>query len=399
MTSQLAWLDQDERQRRRMHAVLELFKDDGTVDELGVGSVRDAVADILFPATSVLHTRARYLLFIPWLLQRAARSAQPDTAAAEFRRLEVRLIYALLAGGEFGGVIGAQAKEKLKRMPSAAYWAALGTYGIRTWSTTIDGHFRAAAAEQRTVGPRSLIDEDGSVVEASTTGLHPDVPPEPDGLLSATDFALTSDEAAFLADRITSADRSSLMAWLLNRPNHTATEAIWQHPELGSFPPFLRDLVDQGRRFSFAIHGAPIIYNLMLAEQIRNDEFVDRYRAMYDTWLVDVGEERIFDDWDVATLWALLGERGRSISPATRLFVDRWTQVAAEQVSPLDDRARRLVRDRETFLKGGRARLVNRAAQDAWRGDSGLVRLDYRWGVATRYLDDIDAARALGEAT
>lgn len=397
MVSQLAWLDQDEGQRRRMHAVLELFKDDGTVDELGVGSVRDAVADILFPATSVLHTRARYLLFIPWLLQRAARSAQPDAAAAEFRRLEVRLIYALLNGGEFGGVIGAQAKDKLKRMPSAAYWAALGSYGIRTWGTTINGHFRAAAAEQRSIGPGSVVDESGSVVAAATTGLHPDLPPEPDGLLNAAGFALTTQEAAFLTDRIVSADRSSLMAWLLSRPTHTPSEQIWRHPLFGSFPPFLRDLVDHGRRFSVTVHGAPIIYNLMLAEQIRSDELVDRYRAMYNTWLVEVEDEQVFDNWEVASLWALLGERGRTISPTTRLFVNRWVQLAAEELSPLDERARRLVRDRETFLKGGRARLANRAALDSWRGDSGLVRLDYRWGVATRYLNDIDAARALGE--
>ncbi len=65
VTSQIAWVDHDDSQRRRMLAVIELFKEEGTVDELGIGAIRDAIADILFPGTSVLHTRTRYLLFIP----------------------------------------------------------------------------------------------------------------------------------------------------------------------------------------------------------------------------------------------------------------------------------------------------------------------------------------------
>jgi hypothetical protein len=47
-----------------MLEVVDLFKQEGTVDELGIGSIRDALADALFPGTSVLHTRLRYVLFI-----------------------------------------------------------------------------------------------------------------------------------------------------------------------------------------------------------------------------------------------------------------------------------------------------------------------------------------------
>jgi Family of unknown function (DUF6361) len=77
MSSTFGWLDADNEQRRRMLEVVDLFKEEGTVDELGIGSMRDAIADVLFPGTSVLHTRLRYVLFIPWLLQRAAHKATP----------------------------------------------------------------------------------------------------------------------------------------------------------------------------------------------------------------------------------------------------------------------------------------------------------------------------------
>src|SRR3954447_24392360 len=96
MPSTLAWLDHDEAERRRMQEVVELFRERDTVDELGIGSVRDAFSDLLFPGTSVLHTRARYLLFIPWVyLDLERKTVGSAQAAAAARRAEVRLIEAL----------------------------------------------------------------------------------------------------------------------------------------------------------------------------------------------------------------------------------------------------------------------------------------------------------------
>ena len=47
MASTFGWLDTDSEQRRKMLEVVELFKEEGTVDELGIGSIRDALADSL----------------------------------------------------------------------------------------------------------------------------------------------------------------------------------------------------------------------------------------------------------------------------------------------------------------------------------------------------------------
>jgi hypothetical protein len=67
MSSNFAWLDYDARERRAMLGIVDLFREKGTVDELGLGVIRDAFADRLFPGTSTLHSRARYWLFVPWL--------------------------------------------------------------------------------------------------------------------------------------------------------------------------------------------------------------------------------------------------------------------------------------------------------------------------------------------
>ena len=49
MTSSLTWLDYSERDRRRAVDVIDLFRESGTVDELGVASVRNSFSDLFFP--------------------------------------------------------------------------------------------------------------------------------------------------------------------------------------------------------------------------------------------------------------------------------------------------------------------------------------------------------------
>lgn len=73
MTSVLAWLDFSERDQRRARELIQLFLQPESRDELGIGTVRDALSDLLFPGISVIQTRARYFLFTPWLFKEGAR--------------------------------------------------------------------------------------------------------------------------------------------------------------------------------------------------------------------------------------------------------------------------------------------------------------------------------------
>ena len=72
--SAFVWLDYSERERRKMLDVVDLFREHDTRDELGIGSVRDAFADLFFPGTSTIMTRARYFLLVAWTYQRLEKS-------------------------------------------------------------------------------------------------------------------------------------------------------------------------------------------------------------------------------------------------------------------------------------------------------------------------------------
>jgi len=65
MPSTFSWLDYSDHERRRVLDVVELFGEKTTVDEIGIGSVRDAFADAWFPGTSTIQTTAKYFLLVP----------------------------------------------------------------------------------------------------------------------------------------------------------------------------------------------------------------------------------------------------------------------------------------------------------------------------------------------
>lgn len=121
MTTTFAWLDYSERDRRRALDVVDLLRDPGTVDELGLGTVRDAFADLLFPGTSTIQTRARYFLFVPWIYLEMERLRVPSSqVTSRASKAEFALIDGLVESGESEGVIGIQARRTLKRLPATS---------------------------------------------------------------------------------------------------------------------------------------------------------------------------------------------------------------------------------------------------------------------------------------
>src|SRR6478609_9473752 len=96
LAATLTWLDHDATDRDRMNRILSLFRERDTRDELGIGVIRDLLADELFPGTSTIQTRLRYMLFVPWIYQRLeARDSSLDQLRDEDRNIEVKLGLAL----------------------------------------------------------------------------------------------------------------------------------------------------------------------------------------------------------------------------------------------------------------------------------------------------------------
>ena len=386
MTSRFGWLDHDDTQRAQMMEVVKLFQDQGSVDELGIGSIRDAFSDFFFPGTSVLHTRARYLLFIPWLLADVARKGRSvDDSRKALRAAEVKLIRSLLAGGEQAGVIGSQAQDELKTMPSQVYWPALGRLGLRRWDVTIDGYFRNASQRAARSTEVSSADADSARLDL---GLDSNLPSPPDDLLSATTFDLTADEADTLKTVFMRLPSASLMGWLAAHAESAAGEWVWQHPQLADLPAEHRTRVDHARRLHSVWHGAPLLYNRMLGGLVDDPQTVEDYTGQIKKWEQEVSDTGALNDWSRQEFWSVVRALNPRIGAPTVAFVNQWIDLV-EAGEHSSRRAEQLVRERELRLKGRRSRLAYPDARAGWSGNAGLVRLDYRWRVAQRFLSDV----------
>lgn len=387
--SSLAWIDFDEAERQRAQRIMALFQERESRDELGLGAIRDSIADHLFPGTSTIQTRLRYMFFIPWILRRLeGRDGMASQLSAEGRAMEIRLSDALKAGGETSGVIGRDAGARLQRLPSSVYWAGLGAWGIRQFPGSRETYY-ATLPTLRRRRQRSEVEAEG-FEDLQTGSWHPGLPDAPSDFLDTASFTLTDDEAQFIRDRLVASAPTSLLAWLARQSDDGQCAYIWQHPSLGDFPAAARRLVEHADIFSGVIHGASLLYNLQLAELRAREDWIDLYRGRLAEWAAELDDQRLAA-WALADFWREVDHPTHTIRPALVRFVQDWVVLARTGVAELPDSepARALVRDRERRLKTSQSRFANHAVRDRWGGASGADRLSFRWGQAQSHLGDL----------
>ena len=399
----LAWLDYSETDQRRAREILAPFLVRESRDELGLGRIRDTLSDTLFPGTSFLLTRARYLLFVPWLYREGARRGHGGPKLTQWvQRHERQLIGALHRGGDHAGLIGLFAGAAVRILPSSIYWNTLRRFGI----------LRREGTEGQVAGLRQISrpqDEATEFLEHSDSVWAPSTPSAPDDFFDyeICNFTLTQDEATWLAERIVDAVPDSLLQFLVMRGKRQSSNAryAWDEPEAAAAEGPVRDALDEARRFAIAMHGAALLYNLLLAERAEEVRLSghegrrDQYKSRLDEWQEDFQEINA-GAWDLNGLWALVGTQGRPAALPTRSFVCEWVDLARESGGrPADDgRARELIRRREHLQKRGQARLSNDKLMRQWGGASGSGRLNFRWPVVRRILNEIVDGRENGHA-
>ncbi|GAA3232851.1 DUF6361 family protein [Dactylosporangium siamense] len=386
MASALSWLDSSRADQQRMRELLNLFSNTESRDELGIGQVRDAFSDMLFPGISTLHTRARYLLIVPWCFQDAqGRRLRGNATSARVSRNERTVISALIRAGRPEGMVGRYTGVKVRTLPSTIYATALTTFGIRTGEEPVT---RSAA-------------ETEELAELRTGMWHPTLPDPPAGFPTELDGELTlgPDEARWLRECMLARVPNTLLAHLLAPERWPALEA--DHPwddavTAGASPEITRAALHAGR-FSLAIHGAALLYNLLVAERyeaaglIKHAAPVDLYRALLADWAVELAG---LSAWNRAEMWSQVIEVNPRIATnlTARRFIDLWLDAVATggiREVRKEQSLRTLIGERERSVKKSQSRLTNEKLLRNWSGASGSARLVYRWPQARSMLMDI----------
>jgi len=398
MPSLLAWVDFSDEERRYMHELLRNFRDRDIREELGLGPIRDSIADTMFPGTTTLQTRAKYMLFVPWMFM---KREEKETTSARIKVLsrkdEVRLIYKLMDSQE-KGIIGIRARERLSILPSYIYWTGLSTWGIRLFNGSIDQYFDSLDDFYKRRKQARIADAEGEEEENTFGNWDWKLVKETD-FLERPSFSLSASEAGYLRNRIITNCAGSLLSFFIKRGKPIkAAEFVWDLTDKLSLSKDLYYLVNHARNFSEIMNGAALLYNHMLARKKNDKEHIEKYEAELENWNIKLRSRISYlKKWNLDEFWKAIRdcnkEKNRTIKESTENFVNKWINIALKR-RPIrklikDGNALNLICEQEIHVKGALARLQNREMLENWSGESGAGQLDFRWRNAQVIIRDI----------
>lgn len=390
---QLGWIDFSKEDRQKALDVINLLSEQGAVDELGIGIVRDAFANYFFPGTSTIQTRAKYFLIVPYILREAIDGRYGKDVNRILRAIDAEEkecgIKLLEVNPKAEGVIGTRVLPKgwVARKPSDIYWNGIRTYGIFCDYGLSIPEYVSLAVKLNTqkssakLGNRNDEAEEnekddsdaGDIMNVSFWNL----PIYHDNWRDSLTIELTNEEAVYLDKQIQKSTKGSLLEYVLkNRIDMNKYE------DFASMAADLSEKVEEklaymmklACEFNNLVYMARVRFNVMLSEE-ENEVAIsewDRLKTQVKRRAkVDIGA--VFNELELH-------------NPGTYLFLSKLQ----EAFKALDiDAADELIKKRERQLKGINRAKLNRTKEfdhSKWVGGG---ELDYRFSNARRIINDI----------
>jgi len=163
MSPTLGWTTLSREQMRQVERSLTNSIQD-TRDEVGFLILHQGFADRFFPGTSVLHTRIRYVFFVPWIYHTAVKLRRRGrTLEGTIRDLLIQLAIRLNKKEPTGVIGGDKPGELTSQPPDRVYWSALRTWGLLL--PGVDSRSEALRRLEQQSGIRSARDDDGGFLD------------------------------------------------------------------------------------------------------------------------------------------------------------------------------------------------------------------------------------------
>ena len=388
---QLGWIDFSKTERSKVLGVLELLGQ-GTLDELGIAAIRDGFANLFFPGTSTIQTRAKYFFLVPYIMKTLERSGVGDPR--QLKKIldeEERSCGQLLLdqNEDENGLIGSRSLKDggwVKRAPSDIYWAGLRRYGIfLNPRLSIFEYLKASCVlldkknTLRIFGNRETGTEGDFCDDQDAGSLQNmrfwNIPTyRPDWKESLT-MKLTAEEAKFLRTQILDTCGGSLLAYILENREVLACERFEDLEGFAAeFPEQLQQDYHLAVEFSDFLFAIRTVYNIMVSDgknEAANQIFAEEKERYPQYAQIDL--DAVFDRLHIQ-------------DPKLRHFLETAQRTILEKNL---DALKTTIRSREIFLKGeSRAKTAHPGEFDptVWIGGG---RLDYRFTNARTILSDI----------
>jgi len=378
---------------------------DGVRDEVGFLSLHQAYADRFFPGTSVLHTRLRYVLFVPWLYAQVAQQRDRQRITAAVEKQEIILAGRLKAAGELGVIGGLRYPQPTTQPPTMVYWSALSAW--RILRPDASGAIPSRQAVHRVIARQptrqKIHDDDKQLLVEDEPLFHsvPEPPPEWHDQGQRLDFQLTAAERHFLRNCFLSVARPdsggslSLLARLVEQNIEiTKRLELWSPKVRAAADRPDRDALLRAKQTAALSAIGRGVY-AALVETLREEHDGIPTDDIHRRHLKGVCDE--FKDDALALDIDRIIQDSPSV-PAGILGVlretQRWISNQSKQLNSLHD----VYQAAESRRKDRRARLtkslIGREKRAEWLPDQYPLAtpLHYRWGNVRQLLMDLQGA-------
>jgi len=398
MGAGFGWIDFSNEQRDRVFSVIELLNTGGTVDELGIGSVRDNIADWLFPGVSTIQTRPKYFIILTDIflgyLQRYQKGEKLPLLSTYLKSEEHRIMHLLAKNHSYkdgDGVIGvtvAQTNGELARKASSVYWNGLRTHKLidTELSSTeylIQNDLSKFNPDGDVMDDTLLIEEQFAIRAPLFSAIKEDIRME-----------LSEEEANYLRDQFKDVTSSlkqehNLLSQLFTKERAEVIANANNFQEMANL--LIADeslhfetiqMLKIALLFDFIMHGAHIRYNIQLHKKSGELNFDDKW----NDWLKELEVKR--EDVQALNFEYIFSEVSPRTAPQTQQFMRLWKhEVLKEEldIKLLDE----LVYRQEIKKKGAKAKLASVNGEfTSWVG---IQSLQYRFNNVKNIIKDIQA--------
>lgn len=397
---QLGWVDFSKADREKVLDVINYLQEQGAVDEIGIGLIRDGFANYFFPGTSTVQTRAKYFFIVPYILQEAVSGKYGDQVNvilqkidAEEKNCGILLYQKCMKEGirPIGtGIIGARVLPQnwVARKPSNIYWNGIRTFHIfEQENMSISDMVRLSAILRAQGKPEKLGNRRDNAEEGEQDDRDAgrgetirffDLPEMRDKeWRSHLDISLTDYEAQFLRSKIEKSVPDSLLAYILKNnidvSKYDRFEVLYEAKK-NDVPAEMAGMMKLACDFNRLVYAARVRCNVILSRGLNKDTISE--------WEQIESDMDRYTDVDLPSVLTIL----RRPDPKLRRFLfDLQNAFRSMNLSDAD----KCIIDREKNIKTlPRAKLCHAEDfdPDNWVGGRYL---DYRFGDAKRIVSDI----------
>ena len=364
--------------------VLKMISEPAALDELGIGRIRDAFADKMFPGISTLQKRMKYFALLPQLYNIAAREQYSSLAEVRkvVRKLEIAMTKKLIDGNsEHTGITGINAYDKqtrrfndgkfVKYTPAYIYNSGLMKYGI------LRSPYDAAIYESsRQTGAISRPCEQPDVVELD---FENDTP---------LGLELTKSDADFIIRQIKKTCSGSLLYKLIEfatEDDRFELPKNFEDVSKDGLPCDLQRLLDCAQRFANFIYIVHVRYNYVYSRKsnpsVPDKKLEKEFNKLYKKYKNDCSDiENDIDD-----ILSVVCSEIRE--PKCIKFCQNVARCLANVNIDGENGLDEEIIKREKSVKPGRYKIGNKPYSEDRRVH--YHKLTYRWEVVRKFVEEL----------